>query len=197
MKNLIIDLDATLTIDEEQVAYKDKRPNLALIKKLENYKAQGFKIIIFTSRGMRSFKGDVAKIKEQNLPEILAWLEKHKVPFDEVILGKAWCGFEGFYVDDKALRPSEFISKTYEQIKELLEFEKKFNKTNLNEKSCSPKTLSQSSLNLNKNGAHSTNNASKGRKENKAQQVSKEPQKIIEQKENKKHKASTAKKGTK
>lgn len=130
MKNLIIDLDATLTIDEEQVAYKDKRPNVALIKKLEIYKAQGFKIIIFTSRGMRSFKGDVAKIKEQNLPEILAWLKKHKVPFDKVVVGKAWCGFEGFYVDDKAVRPSEFISKSYEEIKQILAKENPFHNEN-------------------------------------------------------------------
>ncbi|HHW1547408.1 TPA: HAD hydrolase family protein, partial [Campylobacter coli] len=55
MKTLIIDLDGTLTIDEENVDYVDKRPNTALIQTLKKYKKQGFKINIFTSRNMRTF----------------------------------------------------------------------------------------------------------------------------------------------
>lgn len=42
---------------------------------------------------------------------------------DEIIIGKPWCGYDGFYVDDKAIRPSEFTSLNYEQIKELLKKE--------------------------------------------------------------------------
>lgn len=45
------------------------------------------------------------------------------MPYDEIIIGKPWCGYDGFYVDDKAIRPSEFISLNYEQIKELLKKE--------------------------------------------------------------------------
>lgn len=54
------------------------------------------------------------------MPTIITWLQKHDVPYDEIIIGKPWCGYDGFYVDDKAIRPSEFISLNYEQIKELL-----------------------------------------------------------------------------
>jgi capsule biosynthesis phosphatase len=39
-------------------------------------------------------------------------------------MAKPWCGFEGFYIDDKAIRPSEFISKSYEEIIDLLKDEK-------------------------------------------------------------------------
>ncbi|MBS4235553.1 HAD-IIIC family phosphatase [Campylobacter vulpis] len=120
MKNLIIDLDGTLTLDEKNIPYEDKKPNLAFIKQLQNYQKMGFKITIFTSRSMRTFKGDVEKIKTHTYPTILQWLHKHKVPFDDLIVGKAWCGDEGFYVDDKAIRPSEFISLSYEEIQKLL-----------------------------------------------------------------------------
>lgn len=123
MKTLLIDLDGTLTIDEENVDYVDKRPNTALIQTLKKYKKQGFKINIFTSRNMRTFDGELEKIRTYTLPIIISWLKKHDVPYDEIIIGKPWCGYEGFYVDDKAIRPSEFISLNYEQIKELLKKE--------------------------------------------------------------------------
>ena len=35
-------------------------------------------------------------------------------------MGKPWCGFDGFYVDDKAVRPNEFKELSYEKIKELI-----------------------------------------------------------------------------
>nr|WP_251821347.1 HAD hydrolase family protein [Campylobacter jejuni] len=61
MKTLLIDLDGTLTIDEEHVDYIDKKPNFDLIQTLKKYKKQGFKINIFTSRNMRTFDGDLEK----------------------------------------------------------------------------------------------------------------------------------------
>ncbi|MCR2056656.1 HAD-IIIC family phosphatase [Campylobacter helveticus] len=124
MKNLIVDLDGTLTIEEENVPYEKKKPNLALIKQLKEYQKMGFKITIFTSRSMRSFNNDIEKIKTHTYPKILQWLHKHQVPFDELIVGKAWCGDEGFYVDDRAIRPSEFINLSYEEIQKLLDKDK-------------------------------------------------------------------------
>ena len=46
------------------------------------------------------------------------------VPFDEIHVGKPWCGDDGFYVDDKAVRPSEFHSMSYEDLRRLLERER-------------------------------------------------------------------------
>ncbi len=122
MKQLIIDLDGTLTLDID-VPYKDKLINEDILKQLYCYKRLGFKIIIFTSRNMRTFCGDIEKIKKNTLPVVIEWLDKHKVPYDDIIIGKPWCGFDGFYVDDKAIRPSEFIKYSYEEIVELLQKE--------------------------------------------------------------------------
>jgi len=54
----------------------------------------------------------------------MAWLERHEVPHDQVIVGKPWCGFEGFYVDDKTVRPSEFARMRHDEIQALLAAEK-------------------------------------------------------------------------
>ncbi|HFM3427384.1 TPA: capsular biosynthesis protein, partial [Escherichia coli] len=45
--------------------------------------------------------------------------EKNNVPYDEIYVGKPWCGHEGFYVDDKAIRPNEFVNLSYNEIKKL------------------------------------------------------------------------------
>jgi capsule biosynthesis phosphatase len=119
MKNIVIDIDKTLTLGDNK-DYSSVSPNLQVIEKLKEYKNNGFNIILFTSRNMRSHNNNIGKITAKTLPIIFKWLEKHQVPFDEIYVGKPWCGHEGFYVDDKAIRPSEFIDKTYEEITQLL-----------------------------------------------------------------------------
>jgi capsule biosynthesis phosphatase len=106
---IVIDLDGTLTIDDASLSYPDRAPRLDVIAKLREYSEQGFEICIMTARNMRTYEGNVGKIAVHTLPIIHAWLEKHSVPFDEIIIGKPWCGPEGFYVDDRAVRPDEFV----------------------------------------------------------------------------------------
>jgi len=119
MKNLVIDLDHTLTAGKGE-GYADAYPNIETINTLRKYHNKGFHITIFTSRNMRTHQGNIGKINVHTLPVILEWLEKHDIPFDEVIVGKPWCGHDGFYVDDKAIRPDEFNKFTYEEIKNII-----------------------------------------------------------------------------
>jgi len=122
MKNLVLDIDKTLTLGDNK-DYNLVSPNLKLIDKVREYKEKGFNIILFTARNMRTHNNNIGKITAQTLPIIFKWLEKNNVPFDEIYVGKPWCGNDGFYVDDKAIRPSEFISKSYSQIKNILDDE--------------------------------------------------------------------------
>ena len=122
MKKIIIDLDGTITAGDCD-DYKMVRPNKLLIEKLKDYKRNGYEVIISTARNMRTYDNNIGKININTLPSIIEWLNKHSVPYDEIYVGKQWCGFDGFYVDDKAIRPSEFTSLTYEEIKKLLEHE--------------------------------------------------------------------------
>ncbi len=123
MKKLIVDLDHTLsiTIDGD---YANSKPISPMIETLVKYKELGFEIVINSSRNMRTYKNNVGKINVHTLPNIVEWLNKHEVPYDEVHIGKPWCGFEGFYIDDKSIRPSEFLNHSYDEIEELLRKEK-------------------------------------------------------------------------
>ena len=118
MKRLIMDLDNTITLTENG-DYKNAKPIVSVIEKLKEYKAQGFEIIISSSRNMRTYEGNVGKINVNTLPIIIDWLERHNVPYDEIYVGKPWCGHDGFYVDDRAVRPDEFASMSYDKIRKL------------------------------------------------------------------------------
>lgn len=118
MKRLIMDLDNTITLTENG-DYCNARPIVEVIEKLREYKEKGFEIIISSSRNMRTYEGNVGKINVNTLPVIMDWLDRHNVPYDEIYVGKPWCGHDGFYVDDRAIRPDEFASMSYEDIRKL------------------------------------------------------------------------------
>jgi capsule biosynthesis phosphatase len=120
MKKIVIDLDDTLTIGASADNYADKKPRTDVVETLRRYQQDGFTIAIATSRNMRTYEGNVGLINVHTLPVIHEWLDKHEIPYDEIIVGKPWCGFEGFYVDDKSIRPAEFVSLSYAEIKTLL-----------------------------------------------------------------------------
>ena len=105
---LVIDLDNTITIDEPGVPYPDKKPNQPVIDKLKEFKNAGWEIIILSSRQMATRKNDESKALA-NIGEItFKWLREHDVPFDGLKFGKPYAR-NGFYVDDKGLRPDEFL----------------------------------------------------------------------------------------
>ncbi|NRF32494.1 HAD hydrolase family protein [Vibrio coralliilyticus] len=123
MKKLVVDLDGTLT-QANTSDYRNVLPRLDVIEQVRNYKNQGFEIVIATARNMRTYEGNVGKINIHTLPIITKWLDKHDVPYDEIIVGKPWCGHEGFYIDDRAVRPSEFATLSADEINQLFEKEK-------------------------------------------------------------------------
>lgn len=119
MKKLIIDLDGTLTLANTS-DYVNVLPRLDVIEKVKEYKEKGFSIVIATARNMKTYEGNIGKININTLPIITQWLDKYQVPYDEIIVGKPWCGDEGFYIDDRAIRPSEFVNLSAIDIKKLL-----------------------------------------------------------------------------
>lgn len=123
MKKLIVDLDGTIT-QANTSDYKNVLPRHDVIEKLREYKANGFEITIATARNMRTYGGNVGKINIFTLPIITEWLNKHDVPYDEILVGKPWCGHDGFYIDDRSVRPSEFAKLSNKEISDLLEKEK-------------------------------------------------------------------------
>ena len=61
--NLIVDIDGTLCpIKKPDEKYEDLIPYQEIINKLQEYHNSGSKIILFTSRNMRTYNGDIGKI---------------------------------------------------------------------------------------------------------------------------------------
>jgi capsule biosynthesis phosphatase len=123
MKRLIVDLDDTIS-KTENGDYFNSEPIREMVDKLKEYSSLGFEIVIHSSRNMRTYESNLGKINIHTLPNIIDWLKNNEVPFDEVYVGKPWCGFDGFYIDDKSIRPSEFVKYSYDEIRILLEQEK-------------------------------------------------------------------------
>lgn len=118
---LVMDIDGTLCeVKTATQSYLDVAPRPAVVAKLREYRAAGFYIILHSSRNMRTYQGNIGRIIANTTRVLTEWLDKHGIPYDEIHLGKPWPGREGFYVDDRAIRPDEFTSLSFEQITALL-----------------------------------------------------------------------------
>ncbi|MDR3387944.1 MAG: capsular biosynthesis protein [Rudaea sp.] len=118
-KTLVVDVDGTLCPQKpEDLDYRDLPADPAMKARLADLRAMGWYIVVFSSRGMRTYGGDVAAIMANVLPPMVEWLDRHGIAYDEVRLAKPWPGHDGFYVDDRAVRPREFLTLSLEQLDE-------------------------------------------------------------------------------
>ena len=118
---IVMDVDGTLCdIKGPDEDYSDVKPKPLVVDRLREYKQRGYRIVLYTSRNMRSFNKNLGEINAKTLPTLVDWLEEHDIPHDEIHMGKPWAGPKGFYVDDRTIRPDEFISMNEEQINQLL-----------------------------------------------------------------------------
>lgn len=114
------DIDGTLCpIKKKDEEYIDLIPFKEMVDKLREYKEGGAKIVLFTSRNMNSYGGNIGLINANTAKVLLKWLEKWEIPYDEVIYGKPWPGHKGFYVDDRTVRPDEFLKYSVEELNEI------------------------------------------------------------------------------
>lgn len=116
-KVVVIDVDGTLA-DRcgAGQSYADVSAMMSVVQKVRSLKEQGYWIILYTSRNMRTHDGNIGKIMRHTAPILLEWLARHEIPYDELHFGKPWCGHDGFYVDDRAIRPREFVTLDLEEI---------------------------------------------------------------------------------
>ena len=121
MNRILVDLDGTLChskgADED---YSSLKPNPELVQRMREAKSEGAVLDIYTARGMRTHGGDLESIRRLTLPVIIDWLESYEIPFRRVIVGKEWPGRFGFYVDDRAVRPGEWVSLGYAGVQQML-----------------------------------------------------------------------------
>ncbi|MBS7216934.1 MAG: capsular biosynthesis protein [[Clostridium] spiroforme] len=118
--SFIFDIDGTICpIKKKNEKYEDLIPYENMVNKIRYYKDNGAKIVLFTSRNMNTYKGNIGEINKNTAKILLNWLDKWNIPYDEIIYGKPWPGHKGFYVDDRSIRPSEFIEYDVNELNEL------------------------------------------------------------------------------
>lgn len=118
-KTLVVDVDGTLCPPKPNgIDYRDLPADPGMKARLAELRATGWHIVVFSSRGMRTYGGNVAAILENVLPPMVEWLDRNEIAYDEVRLAKPWPGHDGFYVDDRAVRPREFLTLSLEELAE-------------------------------------------------------------------------------
>ncbi|KAB1438220.1 capsular biosynthesis protein [Candidatus Galacturonibacter soehngenii] len=116
----VFDIDGTICpIKKKTQEYIDLVPYENIVKKIREYKEGGAKITLFTSRNMNSYNGNIGMINANTAKVMLEWLDKWDIPYDEIIYGKPWPGHRGFYVDDRSIRPDEFLKYSEEELNEI------------------------------------------------------------------------------
>ena len=112
----VFDIDGTLCpIKAKDEEYEELVPYHDMIEKLRYYKSNGAKIVLYTSRNMNSYNGNLGLINKYTAAILHDWLKKWDIPYDEIVYGKVWPGKKGYYVDDRTVRPDEFLAKTPEE----------------------------------------------------------------------------------
>ena len=116
----IFDIDGTLCpIKKKDEKYEDLVPYEDVVNRLREYHEDGARITLFTSRNMNSYNGQIGVINKVTAKVLLEWLEKWNIPYDEIIYGKPWPGHYGFYVDDRTVRPDEFLKYSVDELNEI------------------------------------------------------------------------------
>jgi len=114
---IVLDVDGTLCEKKKaSQTYDEVEPSANVVARLREYRANGFYVILATSRNMNTYDANVGLITANTAKVLMAWLDRHDIPYDELHVGKPWPGRAGFLVDDKAIRPSEFVGLSYEEI---------------------------------------------------------------------------------
>lgn len=123
--SLIVDIDGTLCdLKTPEQSYLDVAPKPSVIEQLRTYQTAGFRIVLFTSRQMRTYNGNLGQINKYTAPVTAKWLNRYDVPYDEIMFGKPWAGRGGYYIDDRAFRPSEFLNHTPAELEALVDKER-------------------------------------------------------------------------
>jgi capsule biosynthesis phosphatase len=112
MIRIVIDVDDTLC-DNKGRDYVNATPYRDVINKVNLLYNEGYYIVLYTARGMKSCNGDLKKIKEKNEDILIEWLQKHNVKYHELIFGKV---LGDIYVDDKAMEVREFVNSPFTKL---------------------------------------------------------------------------------
>lgn len=105
---LVVDLDKTLCTKKlPDESYADVKPICDMIDAVNTLHKNGSEVIIESARNMLTQSNNEAKVIKNIGLTTLKWLNDNNVEYDGIKFGKP---IGSCYIDDKALRPKEFLS---------------------------------------------------------------------------------------
>lgn len=111
-KTIVCDVDDTISTHHNR-DYENAEPHWPIIDKLNKLYDEGWEIVYLTARGQLSFNGDLELIEKHRRPVLEAWLHKHGVKYSKLSFQKE---LAQYYIDDKAIRPDEFLNMEMETL---------------------------------------------------------------------------------
>jgi capsule biosynthesis phosphatase len=121
-KALVVDIDGTLCpIKREGESYDDMIPEPRMLARLKALHAEGWVIILHSARGMRSNDGNPGKIARNVTPACYAGSPPMTSPSTSCTSPSPGPGRQGFYIDDRAVRPREFVELSFDALNALVE----------------------------------------------------------------------------
>lgn len=106
-KRIIVDIDNTLCVVENR-DFINAKPIQKVIDKVNEYYDKGYEVVISTARGQNSCK-TIREMQNKYFKVTKEWLDKVGVKYHKLEIG--YKRNADMYVDDKAIRPDEFIGK--------------------------------------------------------------------------------------
>ena len=110
-RTLVVDIDKTICESPPHKDYSKCKPIKSFCSKLREENNRGTYIILYTSRNVRTFKGNIGLINKYTSLVLIEWLKNNNIPYDELYFNKPWGYGDLNYIDDKSLSIEEFNSK--------------------------------------------------------------------------------------
>ena len=107
-RTLVVDIDKTICKSPKGKEYSKCEPIVPVCEKLREENNKGTYIILYTSRNVRTFKGNIGLINKYTNIVLAEWLKNHNIPYDEIYFNKPWGFGDLNYIDDKFLSIEEF-----------------------------------------------------------------------------------------
>ena len=107
---LVVDIDKTICESPPGNDYSKCKPIKNVCSKLREENEKGTYIILYTSRNVRTFKGNIGLINKYTSVILLEWLKNNNIPYDEIYFNKPWGFGDLNYIDDKFLSIKKFQS---------------------------------------------------------------------------------------
>lgn len=99
---ICIDIDGVICkLKRENELYQDLMPIDGAVERITQLRESGHYIILYTARRMKTHNANIAKVIADIGKITLDWLERHNIPYDEIMFGKPWADV---YIDDNAIR---------------------------------------------------------------------------------------------